>query len=118
MNSLLTLVAGRPADRPRWMPQPHKGGAMARSAQPGPMNRRRFLGATAGAAAAMSLVPAAAYADDKHDHGGEPTVLPSHRGIILYTVRDVVTRTPDPASGLGGGFRYVFEQLSHMGYKQ
>jgi sugar phosphate isomerase/epimerase len=87
-------------------------------ATPNPLSRRRFLGASAGAAAAMSLIPAAAYADDQHGRDGEPTVLPSHRGIILYTVRDVVTRTPDPASGLGGGFRYVFEQLAHMGYKQ
>jgi sugar phosphate isomerase/epimerase len=89
---------------------------------PGPLNRRRFLGATAGAAAAISLIPAAAYADgetdDKHGQGGEPTVLPGHRGIILYTVRDVVTRAPDPATGLNGGFRYVFEQLAHMGYNQ
>jgi sugar phosphate isomerase/epimerase len=89
---------------------------------PGPLSRRRFLSASAGAAAgaaAISLIPAAAYAngDDKNDHG-ELTVLPSHRGIILYTVRDVVSRAPDPATGLGGGFRYVFEQLARMGYQQ
>ncbi len=91
----------------------------AQPTQPGPLSRRRFLGASAGAAAAMSLIPAVAYADDdKHQPGGEPTVLPSHRGIILYTVRDVVTRAPDPTTGLNGGFRYVFEQLANMGYKQ
>jgi sugar phosphate isomerase/epimerase len=83
-------------------------------------------------AAAISLIPAAAFAGggndgggngggggrDDHGDGGDPTVLPSHRGIILYTVRDVVSRAPDPASGIGGGFRYVFEQLARMGYKQ
>ena len=28
---------------------------------------------------------------DGNGRGGQPTVLPSHRGIILYTVRDVVS---------------------------
>ena len=84
----------------------------------GSLSRRGFLGASA-SAAAMSLIPAAALADAVPDpRDGGPTVLPSHRGIILYTVRDVVTRAPDPAAGLGGGFRYVFEQLSRMGYRQ
>jgi sugar phosphate isomerase/epimerase len=92
---------------------------------PARLSRRRFLGASAGAAAgaaAISLIPAAAHAapgdTGKTDCGGEPTVLPSHRGIILYTVRDVVTRAPDPTNAIGGGFRYVFEQLAGMGYKQ
>jgi sugar phosphate isomerase/epimerase len=75
----------------------------------------------------MSLIPAAAFASgkdtdggrkDDHSDGGDLTVLPSHRGIILYTVRDVISRAPDPATGLGGGFRYVFEQLAKMGYKE
>jgi len=95
---------------------------MSRSTHPN-LSRRRFLSASAGAAAsaaAISLIPAGASADtdDKLGRGGEPTVLPSHRGIILYTVRDVVGRAPDPTTGLGGGFRYVFEQLSQMGYQQ
>src|SRR5256885_4582550 len=92
---------------------------MAGSTHPtssGPLSRRRFLGASAGAAA-ISLIPAVAQAEPDGRHT-EPTVLPSHRGIILYTVRDVVSRAPDPTTGLGGGFRYVFEQLSSMGYKQ
>jgi sugar phosphate isomerase/epimerase len=99
------------------MATPHPNGS-------GRLSRRRFLSASAGAAAsaaAISLIPAAAYADankgGKKDRG-DPTVLPSHRGIILYTVRDVVSRAPDPTNGLGGGFRYVFEQLAGMGYKQ
>jgi sugar phosphate isomerase/epimerase len=101
---------------------------MAESIQsnlPGSLSRRRFLGASAGAAAsaaAISLIPAVASADDDaadgHGSRGEPTVLPANRGIILFTVRDVVTRTPNAATGVNGGFRYVFEQLSAMGYKQ
>jgi sugar phosphate isomerase/epimerase len=68
----------------------------------------------------MSLIPSAAFAGGKDDHGdgGDLTVLPSRRGIILYTVRDVISRAPDPATGLGGGFRHVFEQLAKMGYKE
>jgi sugar phosphate isomerase/epimerase len=87
-----------------------------------PMNRRGFLAksatvAAAGAAVSVIGTTAPAFADP----GGrrrEPTVPPANRGIILFTVRDIVSRAPDPASGLGGGFRYVFEQLSKMGYKQ
>ncbi|GAA1809944.1 sugar phosphate isomerase/epimerase [Planosporangium flavigriseum] len=96
---------------------------------PSRLNRRRLLGASAAAAigaAAMSLIPSAAFAsdgkgDDRHDdngHHGGPTVLPARRGIILYTVRDVISRAPDPAKGLDGGFRYVFEELARMGYKE
>lgn len=90
-----------------------------------PFSRRRFLSASAGAAAsaaAISLIPSVAAASPASDAAGAaagaPTVVPSHRGIILYSVRDVVTRAPDPANNIGGGFRYVFEQLSAMGYKQ
>jgi sugar phosphate isomerase/epimerase len=98
----------------------------ARPHSPDPLSRRRFLSASAGAAAsaaAISLIPAVASAGTEagsgdDGRGGPPTVLPSHRGIILYTVRDVVSRAPDPTTGLGGGFRYVLEQLSAMGYKQ
>ena len=93
---------------------------------PDPLSRRRFLSASAGAAAsaaAISLIPAVASADTETDggeggRGGPPTVLPSHRGIILFTVRDVVSRAPNPATGVNGGFRYVFEQLAAMGYRQ
>lgn len=94
---------------------------------PSRLSRRRLLGASAAAAvsaATMSLIPSAAFAsgsqedDDRGNGGGDLTVLPGRRGIILYTVRDVISRAPDPASGLKGGFRYVFEELSKMGYKE
>lgn len=89
---------------------------------PRSLSRREFLAASAGAAAAGAAVSiigtsAPVFADSRR-RCAELTVAPPNRGIILYTVRDVVSRAPDPASGLGGGFRYVFEQLSKMGYKQ
>jgi sugar phosphate isomerase/epimerase len=88
------------------------------------LSRRRFLAASAGAAAgvaAVSLIPAAADAATPNadkNCGGDPTVLPANRGIILYTVRDVISRAPDPANGIGGGFRYALERVAGMGYKQ
>jgi sugar phosphate isomerase/epimerase len=93
------------------------------------LSRRGFLTASAGLAAAASaasyvgpLAPAA-IADDRggHNHGDHDrrlTVAPERRGIILYTVRDVVTRAPNPGAGINGGFRYVLEQLSGMGYRE
>jgi sugar phosphate isomerase/epimerase len=86
--------------------------------RPSGLSRRRFLAASAGAAAAgaglATLGPAAMPAFAANG----VTVPPGKRGIQLYTVRDVVTRTPNPALGIGGGFRYIFEQLAGMGYKQ
>jgi sugar phosphate isomerase/epimerase len=94
------------------------------------LSRRRFLAGSAGVAAtvsALSLGPLAPPAladghghDDDHgrDRDRDLTVAPKRRGIILYTVRDVISRAPNPALGLNGGFRYVFEQLSAMGYHE
>lgn len=83
------------------------------------LNRREFLartaGTAAGAAALSSLGPLASPA--LADANGL-TIPADKRGIILYTVRDVISRRPDPANGIGGGFAYVLQQLSGMGYKQ
>ncbi|WP_433379886.1 sugar phosphate isomerase/epimerase family protein [Streptosporangium sp. CA-115845] len=82
------------------------------------LNRRQFLAATTGvtAVAAMSAVgplASAAYASP----GDKNVLVPeAKRGIILYTVRDVISR--DPATNLPAGFRRVFEELSRIGYKQ
>ncbi|MEN3308342.1 MAG: hypothetical protein V7603_4544 [Micromonosporaceae bacterium] len=88
---------------------------------PRALSRRGFLAASgvtaAGAAVSVFGTTAPAFAD-KGRKPPEPTVPAPNRGIILYTVRDVVSRAPDPASGINGGFRYVLEQLSAMGYKQ
>lgn len=88
------------------------------------MSRRGFLTASAGVAAGVtalsSLGPTAtpALAGNGHGNGPKPTVPAAQRGIILFTVRDVQGRAPDPANGIGGGFRFLFEQLSTMGYRE
>lgn len=93
------------------------------------LSRRRFLAGSAGVAAgvsALSLGPLApaALADGRghhghdHHHDKDLTVAPERRGIILYTVRDVVSRQPNAATGVNGGFRYVLEQLAAMGYHE
>ena len=83
------------------------------------LNRREFLvrtaGTAAGAAALTSIGPLSSPA--LADSSGL-TVPAGKRGIILYTVRDVISRRPDPANGIGGGFAYTLQQLSGMGYKQ
>src|SRR5262245_60154914 len=81
------------------------------------MSRRGFLGTAAGvagAAAAITVLPSVpAFADTNG-----VTVEPGKRGIQLFTVRDVISRAPNAATGVDGGFKYVFEQLAAMGYTQ
>ena len=79
------------------------------------MSRRDLLAASAGLAAGVAgiaVLPGVAVAENG------VTVPPGKRGIQLFTVRDVVSRAPNPAAGIGGGFQFVFEQLSAMGYTQ
>ena len=46
------------------------------------------------------------------------TLIPSgKRGIILYTVRDAISRDPN-TTDLPSGFLEVFQELSRIGYKQ
>lgn len=82
------------------------------------LNRRQFLAATTGmaAAAAVSAGPLASVANAAPAAGGV-VVPPGKRGIILYTVRDAISR--DPASSpFASGFKAVFEELGRIGYKQ
>ncbi|GAA0986180.1 hypothetical protein GCM10009555_063050 [Acrocarpospora macrocephala] len=79
------------------------------------LNRRQFLAATTGMAAAAAIPlaqPAAALAASNG-----VLIPPAKRGLILFTVRDAISRdpltTPHPS-----GFRRVFEALAGMGYKQ
>ncbi|MBO0868062.1 MAG: sugar phosphate isomerase/epimerase [Micromonosporaceae bacterium] len=80
------------------------------------MTRREMLAATAGiaASAAITVLPGAAQAEDVQGL----TVPAGKRGIQLFDVRDIITRTPNAATGVQGGFRFVFEQLAAMGYNQ
>lgn len=79
------------------------------------LSRRSLLGCAAGAAAAAAVGvatwPGSALA------GNGVLVPPAKRGIILYTVRDAISRNP-LTSTLPAGFRRVFEELAGMGYKQ
>jgi sugar phosphate isomerase/epimerase len=83
------------------------------------LDRRQFLGAAAGTAAALSVSgwsATPAHAHGNHGHGG--ALIPArNRGIILFAVRDAIGR--DPAStDQPSGFRAVFERLAQIGYKQ
>jgi sugar phosphate isomerase/epimerase len=88
------------------------------------LSRRRLLAASAVAtAASVFSTTGPVLANDSREEREDrarrrDTVPPPNRGIILYTVRDVVSRAPDPSTGLQGGFRFVLEQLSAIGYKQ
>jgi sugar phosphate isomerase/epimerase len=82
------------------------------------LSRRRFLTASAGAAVAGAGLAALGSAGMPAFASNGVTVPPGKRGIQLFTVRDVVSRAPNPALGIGGGFRYIFEQLAAQGYTQ
>jgi sugar phosphate isomerase/epimerase len=90
------------------------------------LSRRQLLAATTGMAAAAALGAAA--------FGGSPAqalaqagavkaapngilIPPPRRGIILYTVRDAISRDPN-TTDLASGFKEVFQELSRIGYRQ
>jgi hypothetical protein len=85
------------------------------------LNRRQFMAATTGltaAAAVAGLGPLASAAQASAGMGPNGTLVPpGKRGIILYTVRDAISRDP-LSTALPSGFRRVFEELSRIGYKQ
>ncbi|MGW0803794.1 sugar phosphate isomerase/epimerase family protein [Nonomuraea sp. NPDC002799] len=75
------------------------------------LSRRRLLAATTGIAAAVTLAQPAQAASHR-------ALIPrDKRGIILYTVRDAISRDP-LATELPSGFRRVLEALARIGYKQ
>jgi sugar phosphate isomerase/epimerase len=49
--------------------------------------------------------------------GNGVLVPPGKRGIILYTVRDAISRDPN-TSDLPSGFKEVLQELARIGYKQ
>ncbi len=93
------------------------------TAMPNPaLTRRRILGATAGAAAALGaaglpVLQTAAPAIAKGGWTVEPLIPAQNRGIILYSVRDRITAAPDN-SGVPYGFERVLARLAELGYKE
>ncbi|MGH3383819.1 MAG: sugar phosphate isomerase/epimerase family protein [Nocardioidaceae bacterium] len=78
------------------------------------LSRRQFLAATTGLAA--GAVAAGPFAPAAHAADGV-LVPPAKRGIILYTVRDTISRDP-LTSDLPSGFREVLTHLADIGYRQ
>lgn len=83
------------------------------------LNRRQFLAATTGVTAAAAVALTGGTARPAHAAAGPNGVLipPPRRGIILYTVRDAISRDPN-TTPLASGFRKVFEELGRIGYSQ
>jgi sugar phosphate isomerase/epimerase len=80
------------------------------------LSRRSFLGVVAGSAGAVSLAgwPARTWGDDDDD---DRLLRKRNIGIILFSVRDAVSRDPT-TTDLPSGFREVFERMAQIGYKQ
>lgn len=83
------------------------------------LNRRQFLAATTGLAAGAAVAGGLGSALAAPAAAASKGVLvpPGKRGIILYTVRDAISRNPDTSS-LPSGFREVLQYLASVGYKQ
>jgi sugar phosphate isomerase/epimerase len=85
------------------------------------LNRRQLFAASTGLAAAAAVgVPAAGAAAApvaSASHRDGDLVPRGKRGIILYTVRDAVSRDPLAFQG-PSGFKEVFAALSKIGYRQ
>lgn len=86
------------------------------------LTRRQLLAATTGMAAAAAVGAAGfgagpAQAAARAGGGNGTLVPPGKRGIILYTVRDAISRDPG-TTDLPSGFKEVFQELSRIGYKQ
>lgn len=80
------------------------------------LNRRQFLAATTGMAAAAAVTAPGALADPVGNANG--TLVPAaKRGIILYTVRDAISRDP-LTTDLASGFKEVLKELSTIGFRQ
>jgi sugar phosphate isomerase/epimerase len=86
------------------------------------LTRRQLIAASTGMTAAMALgAMSGGGAAHAVAHGSRAAngvlIPPGKRGIILYTVRDAISRDPN-TTNLPSGFREVFQELSRIGYKQ
>jgi sugar phosphate isomerase/epimerase len=75
------------------------------------MNRRRFLGATAGAVAGAGILGGLRLEAAR----AGVLIPPGKRSIIIYTVRDRIGAAPD-STGVPYGFAQVLERLAEIGY--
>ena len=80
------------------------------------LNRRQFMAATTGMAAAAAVTAPSAVAGAPGNANGILIPAPK-RGIILYTVRDATGRDP-LTTDLASGFKEVLTELANIGYKQ
>ena len=80
------------------------------------LNRRQFLAATTGMAAATAVTAPSALAGPVGNTNGILIPAP-RRGIILYTVRDAISRDP-LSTDLASGFKEVLAELATIGYRQ
>jgi sugar phosphate isomerase/epimerase len=81
------------------------------------LNRRQFMAATTGMAAAAAVTAPSALAAPSAPGANGVLVPPGKRGIILYTVRDAIGRDPN-TSEFASGFKEVLTELAKIGYKQ
>ena len=78
------------------------------------LSRRQLMAASTGLAAASMVGPLGSPAAA----AGNGVLIPRGKlGIILYTVRDAISRNP-LTSDLPSGFKEVFAELARIGYKQ
>ncbi|RYC13363.1 sugar phosphate isomerase/epimerase family protein [Nocardioides zhouii] len=78
------------------------------------LNRRQLLAASTGVAAASMVGPLSSPAAA----AGKGVLIPRGKlGIILYSVRDAISRDPN-AFDVPSGFKEVFAELAKIGYKQ
>ncbi|GLY18239.1 sugar phosphate isomerase/epimerase [Kineosporia rhizophila] len=96
-------------------PSQNEPSALARALR---LNRRQLFAASTGLAAAAAVaVPALPASAAPAGRGGGGSIPRGKRGIILYTVRDAISRDPNAFNG-PSGFKEVFEALAKIGYKQ
>jgi sugar phosphate isomerase/epimerase len=82
------------------------------------LSRRQLLAATTGLAAVAAVSgPLGMAGPARAAAGGGVLVPPAKRGIILYTVRDAISRNPLTTEA-PSGFREVLTELSRIGYRQ
>ncbi|GAA3622671.1 sugar phosphate isomerase/epimerase [Kineosporia mesophila] len=95
-------------------PSQNEASALARALR---LNRRQLFAASTGVAAAAAAVTLPTGSAEASVKGSTGKIPKGKRGIILYTVRDAISR--DPGAFVGpSGFQEVFAALAKIGYRQ